>query len=438
MNNQKSGMIRCLAPIVIIFIVNCLIIFSAPFSSKAQNDLSEIEHEYVNYNTGPELSEQDVVEAALQYNRQLKSYNTKVQVAKYRYESSGGIENPELRLREVSSRYLTEEFDEIEIGVRWRFPELGELGEKKQQAMVNVWERKVQKIRYQQKLIARIRRNYADVLMYDQQAELAYKRMLKESERINIIEGMVELGSRSIVYFTKAKIWCAEAKNNYIRALQRQSLARQEFARLAGIPERAKLKKVELPEVEQNVDELIKLALENRPEIKLVQQRIELAVKQNNYERLKRIPWPTFIELSYHAEKYRYEDWGEIKMGIHLPIFNWNGGNIKATVLAVEKKEVESDAIREIIEEEVRLAYNVYKDLLLDWKSFQKYANELISDAKAVVNQAKQHKVLMPDEVIDMELTIIDTQKLLCEKRRNLAHALIDLYYVIGLKSIIN
>ena len=34
-----------------------------------------------------------------------------------------------------------------------------------------------------------------------------------------------------------------------------------------------------------------------------------------------------------------------------------------------------------------------------------------------------------------MELTVIETHKMLAEKRRNLAHALIDLYYAIGIES---
>jgi hypothetical protein len=40
----------------------------------------------------------------------------------------------------------------------------------------------------------------------------------------------------------------------------------------------------------------------------------------------------------------------------------------------------------------------------------------------------------MPDEVLEMELTIIDAQKLLAEKRQKLAHALYDLYYAIGIE----
>ncbi|HEX9974076.1 MAG TPA: TolC family protein, partial [bacterium] len=280
----------------------------------------------------------------------------------------------------------------------------------------------------------RVRKDYTNVLMFDQLAELAQKRAAKADERIRIIEQLVELGNRSVVYFTKAKMWHAESKNDLARAIQNQGLARRKLAKRTSIAESAPLILEELPEVTQDLDELIKLAFENRPEIELVQQRIELANKQQKFEYLKLIPWLNFVDVSYHVEKDRYRDWGEFMAGINLPIFNWNLGNIKATHLAVKKKADESEAIKESIEEEVRSAYIIYKDLLLDWKNFKSSAEELISSAAAVVNEAKQHETLMPDEVVEMEWTIIDTQKLLTEKRQNVAHALIDLYFAIGIE----
>ena len=45
----------------------------------------------------------------------------------------------------------------MRIGLRWRFPKLGELSEDRQQAEVDLWERKVEEIRYRQELIARVR-----------------------------------------------------------------------------------------------------------------------------------------------------------------------------------------------------------------------------------------------------------------------------------------
>ncbi len=408
------------------------IFFVTPLFAKSGD--GAVADETMTVNAGPALTEQQVIELALKFSRKLHSLGTNVAIANYRLNSSGWIENPELRISEVSTRYYTDEFDELRAGLRFRFPRLGELGEEKQQARVDLWDRKVEEIRYRQEFIAEVRKDYANVLMYDQLAELAQKRVAKADERIRIIEQLVELGSRSIVYFTKAKMWHAESRNDLARALQNQRLARRKLAKRTSIAEDAPLVLEELPEVTQDLDSLIKLAVENRPEIELVQQRIELAHKQKRFEDFKLIPWFNFIELSYHAEKERYEDWGEFMAGITLPLFNWNIGNIKATNLAVKKKEDESDAIRESIAEEVRSAYIVYQDLLLDWKTFKISAEELVTQATAVVNEAKQHETLMADEVVEMEWTIFDTQKLLAEKRLDVVHALFDLYFAIGIE----
>jgi len=380
------------------------------------------------------LSEQDVIESALENSRKLQSLNTSVEIANYRLKSSGWLRNPELRLSEVSTKYYTDARDELRVGLRFRFPQLGELGEEKQQARVRLWDKKVNKIRYRYALIGRVRRSYAKVLMYDQQAELAQKRIALENKRIAIVEKMVDLGRRSIVYFTKAKMWHAESQNDYARAIQRQGLARRTLSKRAGISEDTPLIQTELPEVTLDVERLVEIAFENRPEMELVQQRIELAVRQNRYEFYKVFPWPTFIDVSYHKEEDR-QDWAEIRIGIDLPLFNWNRGNIKATNLAARKKEDEFDAIRESIEDEVRTVYEIYRDILLDWNNFKTNADNLISNAQNVIEQAKEHDTLMPDEVVEMELTILDTKKLLGQKRRDLSYALIELYDVISIEN---
>ncbi len=381
-----------------------------------------------------ELNEDRLIEIALQYSKKLRFLGTNVEIASYRLNSSGGVENPELRISDISTRYYTNEFDELRIGLRWQLPKLGEMAEEKQQARVDLWDKKVEEMRYRQEFIARVRKEYADVLMYDHLSELARQRVTKANERIEIIEQLVELGNRSVVYLTKAKMWRAESENDLAKALQNQGLARRKLAKNTGVDENVMLVPGELTEVDQELDELIEIAVKNRPEIEFVRQRVELAYKQKKYEYLKLIPWANFIDISYHAEKTRSKDWQEFRAGIYLPIFNWNLGNIKATHLAVKKKEEEFDAIKESIEEEVRSAYFIYQDLSLDWKTFQSSSDELISMASNIIVQAKEHKTLMPDEVLELEWTIIDMQKLLTEKRWGVAHALSDLFFAIGIE----
>ena len=126
-------------------------------------------------NDGTALTEQQVIDLALKYSRKLQSLGTNVAIANHRLSSSGRVENPELRISEVSTRYYADEFDELRVGFRFRLPGLGELGEEKQQARVDFWDRRVEELRYRQEFIAKVRKDYADVLMYDQIAELARK-----------------------------------------------------------------------------------------------------------------------------------------------------------------------------------------------------------------------------------------------------------------------
>lgn len=420
--------------LMIFWLIMSVLTAFGQFSDETEHTISTNDSIIMPKSNEPPLTEQEVVELALEFNKKLQTYSTNVQIAEYRYHSSGWFENPELRVSNLSTRYIEDKFDELEVGLRCRFPRLGELREEKQEARVEVSERKVEEIRYRQELVARIRKSYVNVLTYDQLAILAKERVLKEDERISVVEKLVNLGNRSIVYFTKARMRHAESQNEYARAIQNQGLGRRILAKRSGIDPGRILIMDELPEVRQDLDELIKLAFKNRPEIELVQQEIKLAARQKNMERLQLIPWPTFFQTSYHREKTRESDWWEFMLGINLPLFNWNLGNIKATNLAVKKRENQSDAILEFIEEEVRAAFFIYKDLLLDWKNFNQSSGELITQAESIVKEARKHATLVSDEVMEMELAIIDTKKLLTEKRQSLAHALFDLYFALGIE----
>jgi len=378
------------------------------------------------------LTEEQLVQMALQRNRKLQSLQTNIDIATHRYQSSGRLPNPELRFRDLQLSHRDERYREKQLGLRFSVPELGELREDRQQEAVRLWDRKVEQERYYQKLRARIRRDVANVIMYDQLLELAAQRVELENRRIAIVENMVGIGERSVVYFTKAKMWHAESKNDYALAQQNHLLARNKLAKDTGVNPDVQIKAAPIPESNIELEQLIAIALQNRPEIELVNQHIALGYRQKRLENLKVLPWFEFVELNYHAERERRVDWVELMIGIELPLFDWNRGNRQATGLAVRKKEEEYDAIRETIDEEVRTAYTIYRDLLLDWQNFQRDAQQLIAEASTVVEQARTHKTLRPDEVLEMEITIIDTQMLLTQRRRNLVLAHIDLQNALG------
>ena len=387
-----------------------------------------------NKNNGPDIiTEDQVIKLVQQNSRQLKCLTTRDQVEEFRVKSSGWFQNPELRLSEESDRYMSNDYKELELGLRWRLPRPGELGKEKQNARVRLWEQKVETIRHQQRIIFKIRKEYANVLMYDAIAQLEKQRLDKEKERLDIIDSLVKLGQRTIVYSIKAKIWEAESENDFVCVKNNQGLARRKLANQTGIPENAMLAPQDIPEYTPDVNQLIEIAFNYRPEMELVEQRIELAKRQNKFEKFKLIPWPTFIESSYHIEDKHDKNWNEFRIGLSLPLFNWNRGNIKATNLSVQNKECEYESIRETIKDDVHSAFIIYQELLSDWQNFKKSSDELISNVEKLLEQTENHETIMPDEILEMELAVIKTKKLLCEKKCNLCHALYDLYYAIGI-----
>ncbi len=417
----------------------CLLILFFTVTATADN----ISRPGVEISSGIPLSEQEIINSALENSDKLKSLTTNTEIAKYRYKSIQWLQNPELRFGEETLdnpdkdkiiEDLPYNFSEVKAGLRLRFPELGEIRKEKQQALVNIVEKQIEEFQYRQRVIARIKKNFAKVIMYDNLVDLALQRVEKENERIKIIEQMVNLGNRSVVYFTKAKMWHAESKTNYTQTVQNQKLARRILARRSGIAENSLLLTNEMPAVTQDLDTLISLAYQYRPEIRLVQNKIALAIRKKNMEKFKLVPWINFAEYSYHKQNDG-DKWKEFSVGISLPIFNWNRGNIKATKLAVTKKQGELSAIQESIAEEVRSAYIIYRDLFIEWRDFKKNADEMLINVNEVIDQAKQHETLFPDEVLEMELTAIETQKILFEKKKDVMYALIDLFLAIGIES---
>jgi outer membrane protein TolC len=386
--------------------------------------------------SGRAVTEEKVIALALGRSRKFQSLATDVEIADHRLKSSGRPPNPELRIRNVSTRNYDEHFDELRIGLRIRIPELGELGEERERARTDLWEQNVEKIRYRQDLTARVRRDYADVLATDRLVELAGKKVSLLDRRIGMIEHLMQIGDRSVVYYMKAKTIRAGARNDYARAVQKQATARRQMVKLTGLGLDTPLVEESIPEPALDLDQAVQIATLNRPEIGFVRQEIELGRRQRNFERLKLLPWLNFIEFSYRRDKTRARDSREVSAGIDVPLFNWNIGNIQATNLAVRKREARVDAVLETIEEEVRSTYSAYRDLWLDWRNFSVSSETQIRDSENVISQSSVHGTLRSDEMLELEMTILETQQVRAEKKRDLSNALSELLFAMGVEKL--
>ncbi|MBN2054576.1 TolC family protein [bacterium] len=379
------------------------------------------------------LTESETIRLALEQSEKLAVLETDMQIAGYRRDSAGKVENPELRLRESLLLDDPDGDRELNLSMRWRLPRFGELTRNRLEADVDVSRKHVDAIRYRLRTIIRIRKLFAETVLYDELVDLAKHRLELETERLELIEKMVDLGQRSVVYLTKSRMWLAESRHALTQCLKRQHDARRSLSQVTGKPEDAWLAPPALQIIDDDPDLLAEMAFRNRPEIHLAAQQTQLAVQKSRVERYKRLPRLTFGDLAYEIDDDR-EDRIEVTMGIELPLFNRNRGSIKAMDLTVKRKMNESSAMKEQIREEVNEAFEVYSECLTDWQNFDRDLGRLIAETGKVIENAREHSVLAPDEVLELDLVLIETRRILAEKRWRLAVALYDLFYAMGIE----
>lgn len=379
------------------------------------------------------VTEDTVIARTLARSRKLQSLTTDVEIAEHRLASAGKPENPEIRISNVTRQSYDDDFDELRAALRVRIPDLGELTEDREKARTDLRETELEKIRYEQDLTARVRRDFADVIAADRLAELAEMKVNLLDRRIGMIENLLSTGDRSVVYYMKARSMRAEALNDLARAGQKRAAARRHLAQRTGLAADTAFQESPVPPpVPADLDEAVSVAVRNRPEVALVRQETVLARKQRDAERFRLLPQLNYIQFSYHREKTRPRDWGEVSAGFDIPLFDWNIGDIKAVNLAVRKREARIDGVFESIAEEVETAYELYRDLRLDWDNFSKAADSHSREAGDVIRTAPGYDTVRSDELLELELDIIDARRELAVKRRDLDYALSELLFAMG------
>ena len=378
------------------------------------------------------LTIEETVAMGLRNNPRIGLLESEADLRTYRMRSLDWIDNPEIRVRNLVARRRRARIDEYEIGIRWRPPALGEARVRRQRREVTMWERRAEAVRERHWLASRVRRSCADLAMYAELARLAARGIEKESRRISQIETMVDLGRRSIVYLTKARTAVAEARQAHLRSLHALREEERRLRRLTGVSARIQLAAEPLPEIVGNEQQLVALAYANRPELRLAEERHQLAVDRHDFESRRLLPQLSFLEVSRHVEGGE-DDWHELAFGVELPLFNRNADNLAGLSLAVSDSELEAAAVRRRIADEVCEGLSDYTEALLARNLTRREGEAVIQAASLVVLRTYDHPTVPADEILELERTIMDAQVAIAEGERDLSHALYFLYYELGI-----
>lgn len=262
------------------------------------------------------------------------------------------------------------------------------------------------------------------VTVAEQSVELVEK-------QLKIAETSFEEGVTANFDVLRANVQLANAKSQLIRANNAVSTAKNSLKTLLNIQltEQIAVKGTfETPEVKIQLDELIKLAHEKRPEIIQSQLNEQASEKQLSATKTRRLPDLSFFsnyQISHNERLTEMNRIWSLGLQINIPIFDGfaTGAAIKQNESIVTQLRLGTKQIKSTVEFEVRNAYLT----LLEAKTLIDVQRETVAQAEESVRIANLQ--FENGMITTVELT--DTQLALMQAKVNRLQAQYD--YVAGL-----
>ncbi len=273
----------------------------------------------------------------------------------------------------------------------------------------------------------------------------AFYRVLIAQEFVKVAEQSVELvekqlgiaqtsfdaGAATNFDVLRAKVQLANAKSQVIRAKNGVKIAKNAYKTLLNLPLADDISvegSFEIPEVKIKLDELIKQALEKRPEITRSQLNEQAGQKQLSVAKTRNLPDFAFFSNYQISHSERLTEMNRIwslGLQINVPIFDGFASRaaVKQSESVLKQLQIGTEQVMSVVETEVRNAYLA----LLEAKTLIDVQRETVAQAQESVRIATIR--FENGMITTVELT--DTQLALIQSKVNRLQAQHD--YVIGL-----
>ena len=379
--------------------------------------------------------EDEAVAAALRHSHKLARLEAEVKAEEELLGVAAfAVDNPELRLEDISTQYADSgENKKLGIGLRWRPPRLGQLGEEQQERRVTLWEKKRDAQRFRLELASRVRLVHATCATLGQSMELVRRQAELAKATFEVVSSLVALGQRRLPDQVKARQRMVKANQEHRAVERRLAQARKKLAILTGVREEFPVDEAtDGPVVVADFDTLLKRALYRRADVELDRQRTALAQNRSRAETLRMVPWFSFVELAYHHESQK-DDWGELLVGFELPFFNWNGARYRAAKIRRGNGQDNADSARQVVEQELSKALGQYQETLEQWQSLKADIDDLLPASARLREEARKNQ-LPADEIQALEASDMELEQTLLDARLEVAEALADLCIAAGVE----
>ena len=269
------------------------------------------------------------------------------------------------------------------------------------------------------------------VLIAQEFVKVAEQSVELVEKQLGIAQTSLDAGAATNFDVLRAKVQLANAKSQVIRAKNGVKIAKNAYKTLLNLPLVDDISvegSFEIPEVKIKLDELIKQALEKRPEITRSQLNEQAGQKQLSVAKTRNLPDFAFFsnyQISHSERLIEMNRIWSLGLQINIPIFDGFASRaaVKQSESVLKQLQIGTEQVMSVVETEVRNAYLA----LLEAKTLIDVQRETVAQAQESVRIATIR--FENGMITTVELT--DTQLALIQSKVNRLQAQHD--YVIGL-----
>ncbi len=282
-------------------------------------------------------------------------------------------------------------------------------------------------------------RNLLTELQYLQSYQEVFSRQIPEARKLlTAYERLAPTGNINRADVVRLKALVLELHDEYNELHKQTNAVQKELTVLLGLSPGSYIRMsnddvVPEPEAYETspLPELIHRALAGRPDLILAQLESKHAGNTLSYELAGRVPDVTVSAGYDRGGNFMYNFLG-FGVGLDIPVFHRNQGNVKAARIATEKASLlEQDQSRrveaEVIEayQNLKASINLYKQIEHDYEA------ELDHLLSGYTRNFSERNVSML-EFLDFLEAFLENKKIILNAKRSLNRAIEELTYTIG------
>ncbi len=282
-------------------------------------------------------------------------------------------------------------------------------------------------------------RNSLTALQYLQLYQQVYARQMEETSRLlAAYEQQVRNGNINRAELIRLKALLLELRNEHKEIREEVNELQQQLAVLLHLPAESYIVLENsgfLPEFSNfqslSISELLQKAQDHRPDLQVARLEHTYYDRMHTYERAQRVP-DLNLKVGYdRGGNFLYNFIG-FGVGMDLPLFNRNQGNIRYAQLGIERSRILQSQTQRTVETEVMAAYRNLLNSIVFYENIEaEYDAELDELLDSYTRNFRSRNISML-EFLDFFDAYLDNKRTILNAQKELNINLEELKYVTG------